>query len=104
MRTGFKGSAPVAKLAEEYKGTATEIVRKFMQSMDENENIDPVRAAVRIVEAVDGTWMSKGFEGKNKFRVPLGGEIATGIMEKVKELTENLEVFAEVCASVDFQE
>lgn len=103
MRTKFKENAVVKELPEAYKGTSTEMVVKYLMSTQGKEAIDSERTARRVVEVVDGTGMAKDLKADEIFRVPLGSEIKRSIQGRIKELTDAMEVYGEVCDSVDFE-
>ncbi|KAF1986856.1 short chain oxidoreductase/dehydrogenase [Aulographum hederae CBS 113979] len=104
MRTGFVSAAVKPELPESYKGTMSEYVFDALMSGAGNEKIDPVRAAKRIVDAVEGSGMLKGFEGKDYLRLPIGSETGDGLRERVKVMKEETDILEEVWRSVDFED
>lgn len=98
--TTLEGCAVNTPLSDCYKGTYAEKVLNHMMDvpsyMAKAGSVE--KAALRIVEAVDGTGMLEGKE--LGLRLPLGkdalldvvskGKQLTGLAESLKEVTENI--------------
>lgn len=102
FRTNFLGSfiTPAAGLTKEYEGTILEDMLKYFHSSNGKQPGDPVKAADRIIEVINGTGMGVGKE--HLLRLPLGPDCLSRARAKVAELSENLDETEEIAHSTDF--
>lgn len=97
MRTGFiEKSTQRVKMEVEgaYKGTPADAVLKFLIGLAGKERVDPVKAAARIVEAVDRE------DGCS--RIPLGKSIGEGMRKRGEEFIGVVRETRGIWESVDF--
>ncbi|RAK73585.1 SDR family oxidoreductase [Aspergillus fijiensis CBS 313.89] len=107
LRTGFWAAfvEPAAGLDPGYAGTPVEaVLTKFRgnKTAQTAAGSDPVKAAQRIVEVVDGTGLGAGKDGL--LRVPLGEDCYRRFQAKIEGLQQNLEQMREIAHSIGFEE
>lgn len=101
FRTRFltKESAPVVAASEPYKSGPVQAVLDRFQDMDGAQIGDPVKAAQRIFEVVNGVGM--GEDKKDILRLLLGPDCFTRAAESVKTRQENFEAVKEIAHSTN---
>lgn len=99
MNTNFTSPSAVVKLpfSEAYIGTASHQFIEGVENFDMSKAGDPSKAALRVVEAVDGTGMLAGRDVK--LRLPVGS-IGSHLTKKGQEYSRLAEEFKDVWQSV----
>lgn len=92
-------ATPAAGLSEGYRGSDVEKMLEGYPKMDGRQEGDPVKAARRILEVVEGRGMGKGEEVWRCLRVPLGRDALEKGREKVERLGKEFEVMKEIALS-----
>ena len=107
FRTNFLHSfqKPTAGMGEAYVGGAVDATVSFLQDLAGKQPGDPVQAAKRIVELVDGTGLAKDLTGKGygkALRVPLGSDSFKALTAKIEVLEELRPLVETFANSTDF--
>ncbi|KAL1874188.1 hypothetical protein Plec18167_006125 [Paecilomyces lecythidis] len=102
FRTNFLSAfvTPAAGLTKDYEGTVLEDVLKTFQTSSGKQPGDPVKAADRIIDVINGTGM--GADKEHLLRLPLGPDCLARARAKIAELTKNLDETEEIAKSTNF--
>ncbi|KAF7537309.1 hypothetical protein G7054_g3818 [Neopestalotiopsis clavispora] len=101
--TGF--ATPTAGLGSAYANGPVAAALSRFESIDGKQPGDPVKAAARILELVDGTGMGGQFKEHGfgtVFRVLLGKDCHAAVSTKLQQLQQEVETTHEVAFSTDF--
>lgn len=97
-------SKPKAGLGEAYVGGSVDTTVSFLENLAGKQPGDPVLAARRIVEIVDGTGLAKDMteQGYGKaLRVPLGSDSFRAVTAKLESM-EEVKKLETLSCSTDF--
>lgn len=106
FRTNFLHSftKPKAGLGEAYVGGPVDATVSFLENLAGKQPGNPVLAAKRMVEVVDGTGLAKDMANlgyQRVLRVPLGSDSFRGVAAKLEDLMEAQKLETLAC-STDF--
>ena len=109
FRTGFLHSfqRPRAGMGEAYAGGPVDATVSFLEGLAGKQPGDPVLAAKRIVEVVEGTGLAEGLtaQGHGKLlRVPLGSDSFKAVSAKIESLEEVRSSLETLACSTDFDQ
>lgn len=102
FRTKFLSAfvTPEAGMTADYVGTPVDDMVHAFRSSNGSQQGDPLKAAARILDVVNGTGMGVGKE--SLLRLPLGPDCYFRFREKCDSLRENLEQMKEIACSTNY--
>ncbi|KAK2798832.1 hypothetical protein FQN50_008693 [Emmonsiellopsis sp. PD_5] len=102
FHTGFSAAVqkPAAGLTKDYEGTPLQTVVESLNPAGPRPRGDPVKAAARIIDVINGTGVGEG--KTDLLRLPLGPDCMQRARTKVESLRTNLDAMEEIALSTDY--
>ncbi|KAK2740431.1 hypothetical protein FQN55_008887 [Onygenales sp. PD_40] len=102
FHTGFAAAVqkPAAGLTKDYEGTPLQTVVESLNPTGPRPRGDPVKAAARIIDVINGTGVGEG--KTDLLRLPLGPDCMQRARTKVESLRTNLDAMEAIALSTDY--